>query len=65
MAYLLLWAWFIPDFLRIYLLYFRAFLNGLGIAVRTKMKRVLVFWVLVFRVLGFRVLVFRVLGLRS
>ena len=48
-----------------YLLYFCAFLNGPGIALRTKMKRVLVFRVLVFRVLGFRVLVFRVLGLRS
>ena len=58
MAYLLLCAWFITDFLRIYLLYVCAFLNHPGIAVRTKMKRVLVF-----RVLVFQVLVFRVLGL--
>ena len=47
---------------------FCAFLNGPGIAVRTKMKRVLVFRALIFRVsvfqvLVFRVLVFRVLGL--
>ena len=54
MACLLLCAWFIPDFLCIYLFSFCAFLNGPGIAVRTKMKRVLVFRVLVFPVLGLR-----------
>ena len=64
MADLLLCALFSPDFLRICLLYFCAFLNGPGIALRTKMKRVLVFRVLVFRVLGFRVLGFRVLVFR-
>ena len=64
MTYLLLCTLFISDFLRIYLLYFSAFLNGPGIAVRTRIKRVLVFRVLVFRVLVFRVLVFRVLVLR-
>ena len=54
MAYLLLCAWFISDFLGIYLLYVCAFLNGPGIAVRTKMKRVLALRVLVFRILVFR-----------
>ena len=62
MTYLLHFAWFISDFLRIYLLYFCAFLKGPGIAVRTKIKRVLVFRVLIFRVLLFRALAFRALA---
>ena len=49
----------------LFIIFLRLFLNGPRIAVRTKMKRVLVFRVLVFQVLVFRVLVFRVLGLRS
>ena len=45
----------------LFIIFLRLFLNDPRIAVRSKMKRVLVFRVLVFRVLVFQVLVFRVL----